>query len=99
MRYRVNENTLADEHTDGQPKNIMGPPLKKGNEFQQIIITYKGAYFSTDVKEGQCVFEYDEFVQLLIFFIDNIYIKFGDSIFRKKNIGIPNGYKLCTIVG
>ena len=33
-----------------------------------MIITYKGAYFGTDVKEGQCAFEYDEFVQLLNFF-------------------------------
>ena len=48
-----------------------------------MIITYKGAYFSTDVKDGQCAFEYDEFVQLLHFFIDNIYIKFGDSIIRQ----------------
>ena len=50
---------------------------KKGNEFQKMTITYKRAYFGTDVKDGQYVFEYDKFVQLLHFLKDNIYIKCG----------------------
>ena len=29
---------------------------------------YKGAYFGTDVKDTQCAFEYDEFIQLLELF-------------------------------
>ena len=37
-----------------------------------MIITYKGAYFGTDVKDGQCALENDEVVQLLNFLIDNI---------------------------
>ena len=38
---------------------------RKEMSFQKMIITYKGAYFCTDVKDGQCLFEYDEFVKLL----------------------------------
>ena len=57
---------------------------------RKIVISFKGAYFSDDVKDGQSAFEYDQLVELLNFLIDNIYINFGDSIFR-QTIGIPMG--------
>ena len=60
------------------------------NNFKKIVISFKGVYFSDDVKDGQSAFEYDQLVELLNFLIDNIYINFGDSIFR-QTIGIQMG--------
>ena len=67
------------------------------NNFQKLIITFKNAYFGNNVKDGQSAFEYDEFIQLLEFLIDNIYVKFGDSVFR-QTIGIPMGTNCAPLL-
>ena len=62
-----------------------------------IIFTFKGEYFSDDTKDGQSAFEYDQFIKLLNFLIDNIYANFGDSIFR-QTIGIPMGTSCAPLL-
>ena len=67
------------------------------NDFKKIVITFKGAYFSHDMKDGQLAFEYDQFIKLLNFLIDNIYVNFGDSILR-QTIGIPMGTNCAPLL-
>ena len=67
------------------------------NKFQKMIITFRSAYFGNDVKDGQYAFEYDEFIELLEFLIDNIYVKFGESVFR-QTIGIPMGTNCAPLL-
>ena len=67
------------------------------NRFQKMIITFTSAYFGNDVKDGQHAFEYDEFVELLEFLIDNIYVYFGNSVFR-QTIGIPMGTNCAPLL-
>ena len=51
---------------------------------EKLIITYRNAFFG----DGQRGFDYEEFVELLEFLIYNIYIRFGDYVF-KQIVGIP----------
>ena len=69
----------------------------KANRFRKMIITFKSAYFNDDVTDGQHAFEYDEFIELLEFLIDNIYIYFGNSVFR-QTIGIPMGTNCAPLL-
>ena len=69
----------------------------EANTFHKMIITFKSAYFDKVVKDGQHAFDYDEFIELLEFLIDNIYIYFGNSVFR-QTIGIPMGTNCAPLL-
>ena len=60
------------------------------NHFKKLIVTSKNAFFSEAVNDGQHAFDYDEFIILFEYLIDNIYIRFGNNVFRQV-IGIPMG--------
>ena len=67
------------------------------NKFQKIIIGHKHAFFGDSAKNGQHAFDYDEFIKLFEYLIDNIYIRFGDSVFRQV-IGIPMGTNCAPLL-
>ena len=58
------------------------------NRWEKLIVTYRNAFFGDGMKDGQHGFEYDEFMELFEFLIDNIYIRFGDNVFKQE---YPNG--------
>jgi len=67
------------------------------NQWKKLIITYRNAFFCHDVKDGQQAFDYDEFIELFYYLIDNIYIRFGDNVFRQI-VGIPMGTNCAPLL-
>ena len=67
------------------------------NRCKKLIITPRGAFFGCDVKQGQHAFDYEEFILLFEYLIDNIYIRFGDNVFRQV-IGIPMGTNCAPLL-
>ena len=66
------------------------------NDFHNLVITSTKAYFG-EARENQLSFDYSTFVELFEFLIDNIYIQFGDRIFRQI-IGIPMGTNCAPLL-
>ena len=77
-------------------KSLVYKTFQKNN-FKKMVVSFTGAYFCDDVKDGQLAIEYDQFVELLNFLIDNIYVNFGDSIFR-QTVGIPMGTNCAPLL-
>ena len=67
------------------------------NRFKKLVITSRNAFFSEVVNDGQHAFEYDEFIELFEYLIDNIYIRFGNYVFRQV-IGIPMGTNCAPLL-
>ena len=53
---------------------------------EKLIISYRNAFFGDNMKDDQHGFDYEEFMELFQFLIDNIYI----NVF-KQIVGIPMG--------
>ena len=49
------------------------------------------------MKDGQHGFDYDEFLELCEFLIDNIYFRYGDNVF-KQIVGIPTGTNCAPLL-
>ena len=62
-----------------------------------LIIIYRNAIFSENKKDGQHGFDYEQFKELFKFLIDNIYIRYGDNVF-KQIVGIPMGTNCSPIL-
>ena len=60
------------------------------NQGKKLIITHRNAFFSKDMRNSQYGFDRLEFMELFEFLIDNIYIRFGDYVF-KQVVDIPMG--------
>ena len=71
--------------------------LFEKNNFKQLIITSRKAFFNDVVKDGQYAFDFDEFITLFEYLIDNIYIRFGNNVFRQV-IGIPMGTNCAPLL-
>ena len=67
------------------------------NRWKNLIITYRNAFFAENMKDGQHGFDYDEFMELFEFLIDNMYIKFGANVF-KHIVGIPMGTNCAPLL-
>ena len=52
------------------------------NRSKKIII-YRNAFLRDNRKDGQHGLTFEEFMELFEFLIDNIYIRFGDNIFKQ----------------
>ena len=61
---------------------------REGKQF--ININYYKAYFSSSELANGCSFRVEDMMEILEFILDNIFVKFGDRIF-KQVIGIPIG--------
>ena len=69
----------------------------KKNQWKKLIITYRNALFGENIKDCQHGFDYDEFMALFEFLIDNIYIRFCDNVF-KQMVGIPMGTNCAPLL-
>ena len=67
------------------------------NKFRPLIIGSRFAYFGDEPKKGQMAFDFDTFIKLFEFLIDNIYVKFGDDVFRQV-VGIPMGTNCAPLL-
>ena len=61
------------------------------------ISEWKPAFFSNKEYKGYTCFSHIQFVQLLDFIIDNIYILFGNHVFR-QTVGIPMGTNCAPLL-
>ena len=61
---------------------------REGRQF--INIGFYKAYFSSSELTNGCSFRVEDMMEILEFILDNIFVKFGDKIF-KQVIGIPIG--------
>ena len=55
-----------------------------------INVNYQKAYFSTSKLNSNCSFRINDMMEILEFILDNIFVKYGNNIF-KQVIGIPIG--------
>ena len=55
-----------------------------------INVNYQKAYFSTSKLNSNCSFRINDMMEILEFILDNIFVKYGNDIF-KQVIGIPIG--------
>ena len=61
---------------------------REGKQF--INVSFQGTYFSSSELSGGCSFRIGDMMEILEFILDNIFVKFGDQVF-KQVIGIPIG--------
>ena len=61
---------------------------REGKQF--INVGYKEAYFSSRQNSRGCSFRLNDMIEILEFILDNIFVKFGNKIY-KQVIGVPIG--------
>ena len=61
---------------------------REGKQF--INVSFQRTYFSSSELSGGCSFRIGDMMEILEFILDNIFVKFGDQVF-KQVIGIPIG--------
>ena len=67
------------------------------NEDCHLLVNKRQAYFSQSTKDGYLPFLCDEFCDLFGFLISNIYVRFGEELFRQI-IGIPMGTNCAPLL-
>ena len=61
---------------------------REGKQF--INVGYKEAYFSSRQNSRGCSFRLNDMIEILEFILDNIFVKFGNKIY-KQVVGVPIG--------
>ena len=61
---------------------------REGKQF--INISFQRTYFSSSGLSNGCSFRVEDMMEILEFILDNIFVKFGDRVF-KQVVGIPIG--------
>ena len=62
-----------------------------------LLADKRQAYFSQSTRDGYLAFSCDEFCDLFEFLISNIYVRFGEELFRQI-IGIPMGTNCAPLL-
>ena len=72
------------------------------NTFRREEVLYlacneKRAFFASEVHKIYNLWTYQKVIEALIYLLDNIYIRFGSKLYRKK-VGIPMGTNCVPLV-
>jgi hypothetical protein len=62
-----------------------------------VVLGYNSTYFSNKIQKGKTCYSEEQVISMLKFFIDNIFVSFGGTLFQQV-VGIPMGTNCAPLL-